>query len=151
MVRSFCSSLSLMVLVVFCVAAAAQSNGGEVVTLGQSSVPLYGPWKFTVGDSPVDAKTGKPLWAEPGFDDSNWENMDLRPKDGALDPISAMSGFVPGWTAFGHPGYWGYAWYRLKVNVRARSGEALALAGPSDLDDVYQVFANGDLVGQFGN
>ncbi len=151
MVRSFCSSLSLMVLVVFCVAAAAQSNGGEVVTLGQSSVPLYGPWKFTVGDSPVDAKTGKPLWAEPGFDDSRWEDMDLKPKDGATDPISAMSGFVPGWTVFGHPGYWGYAWYRLKVKVQARAGEPLALAGPSDVDDVYQVFANGELVGHFGN
>jgi hypothetical protein len=26
------------------------------VTLGQSAVPLYGPWKFTVGDSPIDPK-----------------------------------------------------------------------------------------------
>ena len=26
------------------------------IILGQSAVPLYGPWKFTVGDSPVDPK-----------------------------------------------------------------------------------------------
>ena len=44
------------------------------VTLGQSVVPLYGPWKFTVGDSPVDPSTHSPLWAEPGFDDSRMGN-----------------------------------------------------------------------------
>ena len=37
------------------------------ITLGQAAVPLYGPWKFTVGDSPIDPKTGKPLWAESDF------------------------------------------------------------------------------------
>src|SRR5271169_6540925 len=57
------------------------------VTLGQAAVPLFGPWKFTVGDSPIDAKTGKPLWAEPDFNDSKWETVDLTPKDRAIDPI----------------------------------------------------------------
>jgi hypothetical protein len=42
-------------------------------------VPLYGPWRFTVGDSPIDPRTGQPLWAEPGFDDSHWETVDLTP------------------------------------------------------------------------
>ena len=68
------------------------------VTLGQSAVPLYGPWKFTIGDSPIDPKTGQPLWAEPDFDDSKWETVDLTPKNGAGDPISGQSGYVPGWT-----------------------------------------------------
>lgn len=36
-----------------------------------------GPWKFAVGDSPIDAKTGKHQWAEPDFDDSKWEKVDL--------------------------------------------------------------------------
>jgi hypothetical protein len=31
----------------------AAENTPEI-RLGQSAVPLYGPWKFTVGDSPVD-------------------------------------------------------------------------------------------------
>ena len=35
------------------------------INLGQAAVPLYGPWKFTIGDSPTDALTGRPLWAEP--------------------------------------------------------------------------------------
>ena len=54
------------------------------VTLGQSVVPLYGPWKFTVGDSPIDPSTHTPLWAEPGFDDSRWETVDLTPKASLL-------------------------------------------------------------------
>ena len=121
------------------------------VTLGQSAVPLYGPWKFTVGDSPLDPATHQPLWAEPGFDDSKWEDVDLTPKEGATDPIAGLSGFVPGWTAKGHPGYWGYAWYRIRVRLNAQPGDKLALAGPSDVDDGYQFFANGSLLGSFGD
>ena len=96
-------------------------------------------------------RAGKPLWAEPGFDDSGWETVDLTPEHGAIDPVSGLSDFVPGWTAKGHPGYWGYAWYRIRVRVQARPGVKLALAGPSNVDDVYQAFDNGTLVGNFGN
>jgi hypothetical protein len=69
--------------------ATADSGSDSIahVILGQSTVPLYGPWKFTVGDSPIDPKTGQPLWAKPGFDDSKWETVDPTPKDGAFDPI----------------------------------------------------------------
>ena len=88
----------------------APPGNTENVTLGQSAVPLYGPWKFTVGDSPLDTATHQPLWAEPGFDDSKWEDVDLTPMEGSTDPIGGQAGFVPGWTAKGHPGYWGYAW-----------------------------------------
>ena len=132
-------------------ARSTQSNGDTYITLGQSSVPLYGPWKFTVGDSPINPKTGQPLWIEPGFDDSNWETVNLIAKNGAVDPLAGIRGYVPGWTVRGHAGYWGYAWYRLVVHVKARPGEKLALTGPSDVDDVYQAFANGQLLGQFGD
>ncbi len=129
----------------------AEAQSAAHVALGQSAVPLFGPWKFTVGDSPIDPKTGQPLWAEPGFDDSRWETMDLTPKNGDIDPVSGLSGYVPGWTAKGHSGYWGYAWYRIRVQVEAQSRQRLALSGPSDVDDIYQVFSNGRLVGQFGD
>ena len=129
----------------------APPGNTENVTLGQSAVPLYGPWKFTVGDSPLDPATHQPLWAEPGFDDSKWEDVDLTPKEGVIDPIVGISGYEPGWTAKGHPGYWGYAWYRIRVRLNARPGEKLALAGPSDLDDGYQIFANSSLLGSFGD
>ena len=120
-------------------------------TLGQSEVPLYGPWKFTVGDSPIDPKAGQPLWAEPWFDDSKWETVDLTPKGGAFDPIAGLAGYVPGWTAKGHPGYFGYAWYRIRVRCEGGSSSPLALAGPVDVDDAYQAFADGKLLGSFGD
>ena len=126
-------------------------SAAPIITLGQSAVPLDGPWRFQTGDSPTDSKTGQPLWAERDFDDSKWERVDLTPNTGAVDPVMGATGYVPGWTARGHAGYWGYAWYRIRVNLRARPGQQLAVEGPSDIDDVYEVFANGALVGQFGD
>jgi hypothetical protein len=136
-------------------AAPSQSDVAEQgiaeIRLGQSAIPLYGPWKFTVGDSPVNPKTGQPLWAEPDFDDARWETVDLTPKEGSFDPVSGSLVYVPGWAAKGHPDYWGYAWYRIRVHLQERPGEKLALAGPSNVDDAYQVFDNGELVGSFGD
>ena len=120
------------------------------IHLGDSVVPLYGPWKFTIGDSPIDQATGKPLWAEPGFDDSHWETVDLTPQDGSMDPVAGLSGYVPGWTLRGHKGYWGYAWYRISAKVDTKPGNQLALLGPADVDDAYQAYDNGILVGSFG-
>ena len=122
----------------------------EQVHLGDSVVALNGPWKFTIGDSLINPATGKPFWAEPGYDDSRWETVDLTPS-GAVDPISGLSDFVPGWTARGHRGYWGYAWYRIHVRVETKPGVKLAIAGPSNVDDAYQAFFNGSLVGSFGD
>jgi len=62
----------------------SQPNGAIPITLGQSVVPLNGPWKFKTGDSPMDPATHKYLLAEPGFDDSNWEAMDLTPSASEL-------------------------------------------------------------------
>ena len=87
------------------------------ITLGQAAFPLNGPWKFSVGDSPLDPSNGEPLWAEPGFDDSSWETVDLTPAAGSYEPIQGVPSWVPGWTSKGHPGYWGYAWYRIRVEV----------------------------------
>lgn len=121
------------------------------IHLGDSVVALNGPWRFHVGDSPTDPATGKLLWSEPGFDDSSWESLDLTVPPGSYDPIAGTSGYLPGWTAKGHPGYWGYAWYRIRVQVEAHPGTKLALAGPSDVDDIYQAFDNGALIGSFGD
>jgi hypothetical protein len=119
--------------------------------VGRSLIPLNGPWKFHVGDSPMAAGTNAPLWATPGFDDSQWETVDLTPLKGAFDPVAGYSGYVPGWTAKGHPGYWGYAWYRIRVRLQSKPGVNLAVEGPSDVDDAYQLFANGALLGSFGH
>ncbi|HXS78119.1 MAG TPA: SpoIIE family protein phosphatase [Terracidiphilus sp.] len=121
------------------------SHWAEQVVLGSSSVELNGPWKFHKGD---DMR-----WAEPGFNDSGWASVDLTPPAGSYDPFLGTSGFMPGWTALGNRGYWGYAWYRLQANVQYDPGLAaggLEMKMPNDVDDAYQVFVNGQLIGEFG-
>lgn len=108
-------------------------------------VQLNGPWKFHVGDSLK--------WAAPGFDDSAWETVDLTPPAGAHDGDVGISGYVPGWSARGHPGYTGYAWYRLRVELPASDADAghILLAGPAALDDAYQLFVEGGFAGGTGH
>ena len=121
------------------------------ITLGQSVFPLNGPYKFTIGDSPFDPVTHQPLWANPAFDDANWETLNLNTDPSVIDPVSGYSGFTPGWTARSHPGYAGYAWYRIRVHVSGDSSANLALLGPTNMDDAFQLFANGTHIGDFGN
>jgi hypothetical protein len=120
--------------------ADAQSPG-TAVTLGDATAALGGPWKFHTGDDQA--------WAQPDFDDSAWGTMDLTPPRGSYDPFFGSSGYVPGWTARGYPGYHGYAWYRLRVNIE-NGQTALGLKMPDDVDDAYQVYVNGQLTGEFG-
>jgi hypothetical protein len=120
----------------------------ESITLGSSAATLPGPWKFAPGDSPV--VNGKLLWAEPGFDDSEWVPMDLAPETGSIDPSYGTPGFVPGWSEHGFPDLYGYAWYRLRVRV-TDPGKPLWIKMPNDVDDAYQVYADGHYVGQFGD
>ncbi|MGC1871882.1 MAG: SpoIIE family protein phosphatase [Acidobacteriaceae bacterium] len=111
------------------------------ITLGNASTPLNGPWKFRTGDNME--------WAQPDFDDSSWATMDLTPPKGSYDPVLGSSGYLPGWTARGYKGYSGYAWYRLKTNVQ--DGQTrLAIKLPDDVDDAYQVYVNGQPIGEFG-
>ena len=120
------------------------------ITLGQSVVPLYGPWKFQIGDSPLNPVTHQPLWAEPGYDDSAWETVDLKPAPGMVDPFTGDPRYVPGWTMKGHAGYWGWAWYRIRVSITASPGDETAIATYGWVDDAYQLFDNGVLLGSSG-
>ena len=114
------------------------------VTLGRAVVALTGPWAFHTGDDP--------RWADPAFDDSKWESVDLTAAANAHDPDVGLTGYVRGWTARGHAGYSGYAWYRLHVAVATAdgAGDSLALIGPAFVEDAYQFFINGVLVGGSG-
>ena len=114
----------------------------HVMAIAHVIATLNGPWRFHTGDDP--------RWAGPGFDDSGWETVDLTPPPGAHDADVGLSGYVPGWTAKGHAGYSGVAWYRLHVPVEQFAADTLALLGPSSVDDGYQVFVNGTLVGGGG-
>jgi hypothetical protein len=121
--------------------AVTSPAGPFSVNLGESSVALDGPWKFHTGDDMA--------WSEAGFDDSTWGAMDLTPPPSPGDANIGDSDDIPGWTASGYPGYSGYAWYRLKVNVQG-DGRRLAIMMPEDADDAYQVFVNGEEIGSFG-
>jgi len=106
------------------------------ITLGNSTAELSGTWKFRRGDDAA--------WAGPDLDDSSWGTIDLTPPRGSADPT-----FTPGWTAQGHPRYSGFAWYRLRLNLQ-EGHTRLALKMPDIFDDAYQVFVNGQRIGQFG-
>ena len=124
---------------------ASTSHWAEQVFLGSSTVELTGPWKFHKGDN-ID-------WAKPDFNDAGWASMDLTPPPGSYDPFLGTTGFMPGWTDMGDAGYAGYAWYRLNVNVQYDPGLSqggLAIKMPDDVDDAYQVYVNGQLIGEFG-
>jgi hypothetical protein len=118
------------------------SAGTVPVTLGKSLVVLDGPWRFHTGDDLS--------WAEPAFDDSAWETVDLTAPTGAHDADVGLTGYTPGWTARGHKGYSGYAWYRLRVSVTAGDDDNLAIAGPPSVDDAYEMFVNGHLLSRTG-
>ncbi|HEY2003344.1 MAG TPA: PP2C family protein-serine/threonine phosphatase, partial [Acidobacteriaceae bacterium] len=123
----------------------APAAPAQVVTLGNSAVALTGPWKFSPGDSPW--MNGAPVWAQPGFDDVHWATMDLTPK--SADLILGTPGFMHGWTRRGYPKLDGYAWYRLRLRV-TDTGRPVWLKMPLNVDDAYQVYANGHYVGQLG-
>jgi hypothetical protein len=139
---------TLLILCAVSLGAFAQS--ATTLTLGQSLLPLNGPWKFQIGDSPLDPSTGQPLWAQPNFDDSGWETVNLDPGQ-QVNYFSGTEGYQPGWSQKGHPGYSGYAWYRIRVMVHANPGQKLALGPPRIFDDAYQYFLNGSLIGSFGD
>ena len=98
---------------------------------------LNGPWRFALGDSPKTIGASSLQWAQPDFEDQSWERVDLTPKPGSSDPFNGDSAFVPGWTATTHPGYMGWAWYRLKVPLAVQAGQNLALLGPLRMSDAY--------------
>ncbi|WP_263349888.1 PP2C family protein-serine/threonine phosphatase [Acidicapsa acidisoli] len=129
----------------------AQTNNSSILSLGPGYIALNGPWRFATGDSPHAAQAATPLWAQPGFDDQRWETVDLTPQPGSSDPFNGDPAFVPGWTTSTHPGYIGWAWYRLKVPLAVLPGQELALLGPLRMTDAYQMYVNSKLVGSFGD
>jgi hypothetical protein len=119
------------------------STTEEALHSDKNLTTLNGPWKFIAGDNIQ--------YAQSNYNDSGWETMDLTAPPGAHDDDVGLSGFIPGWTAKGHSNYSGYAWYRLKVSPDSLPGNDLALAAPTAVDDAYQLFINGSLIGNAGN
>ena len=132
--------------IVSSVPAAGETSGPEPamrIRIDRASRLLTGPWRFRLGD---DMR-----WARPGFDDSRWETADLTPAPGAHDSDVGLTDYVPGWWARGHGGKSGYAWYRMRIAVDVPAGTRLELLAPAYVEDAYQVFWNGTLIGASGD
>lgn len=105
--------------------AAKSTPTFSAADIGTGTRPISGLWQFHLGDDPA--------WAQPNFDDRGWERL---PADKS-------------WGAAGHPGYWGYAWYRRVIALDPNSKEPLALLLPP-LDSVAEVYWNGVKIGGEG-
>ena len=123
--------------------SATATHAAVSINLGESVIALNGPWQFHTGDDP--------LWAAAGFNDSTWETIDLTPAPGSHDGDVGLRNYVPGWGARGHRGYTGFAWYRMSIRVNDTGDSAIYLVGPAAVDNGYQLFFNGRLVGGIGD
>jgi|HubBroStandDraft_1064217.scaffolds.fasta_scaffold35956_3 hypothetical protein len=111
--------------------AQAQPPVLEVRDLGKGTSVLDGPWQFHIGDNPA--------WALPGTADragiNGWEQISTDKP----------------WGAQGHPSYAGYGWYRRHISFAAATGGSdefhLLIR---HVDDAYEVYWNGRLVGHNG-
>jgi hypothetical protein len=106
----------------------AQQAGTSAATAGNTQVPapvagvrtiarLEGQWRFHTGDDPA--------WADPGFNDSNWQTINL-------NQSLAEQGIDT---------YTGYAWYRLRISPQQFA--ELAAEGQK-----FAILVTGNSVGQ---
>ncbi len=106
---------------------------GHLNFIFSQEINLYGKtWKFQTGDNTS--------WAKFDFDDSAWKT---------IDPLSEYE-------TQGFADYDGYSWYRVKfflpnafkADVKLADNLRLIL---SQIDDVDEIFINGEKVGQTGS
>src|ERR1700761_5626397 len=143
--RRFPSTLALLLIVPHCLAQSPLPTNpatGPSVTSEQTVTFVNGPWRFHLGD---DAS-----WANSEFDDATWEPYTIDATHASLTLSKTVeSTRLGGWQAHGHPGYVGYAWYRISVNPGSER-KALAILMPRFVDDAYQLYVNGKLMGELG-
>ncbi len=93
--------------------------------LGRGTVALDGPWQFQIGDNIA--------WADPAFDDSSWEQIDVSKP----------------WGDQGHWAYAGHAWYRRHIEIKDESSGAVDVALYIPIAFcTYEVYWNGRLIGR---
>lgn len=126
-----------LVLLVGVTALLAVGGRPDPAGFGQ---PLDGAWRFHAGDNPA--------WADPAADDRGWDRITLVSRPELNDGDVGIPGYLDGWRAHGHPDLSGYGWYRRQIALPPNSD--LVLLGPPIVDDGYQMFWNGRLVGGIG-
>lgn len=126
-----------LVLLVGVVGMLAVGGRPDPSGLGQA---LDGAWRFHAGDNPG--------WADPAADDRSWDRIVLVSNPDSRDSDVGIPGFLDGWRARGHPRLDGYGWYRRQVTLPGQGD--LVLLGPPMVDDVYEIFWNGQRIGGVG-
>jgi hypothetical protein len=103
----------------------------KIEALGKGAVPLDGAWQFHTGDDQN--------WAKPEIDDATGH-----------DGWEQLTADAP-WGTQGHPNYDGPGWYRRRINLTIAPGapQDVALLIPA-IDDIYELYWNGKLVGKLG-
>jgi hypothetical protein len=150
--RALCIALLLCVTAMAATAAntpaaansfpvAPTASDAQQIVLGNSALALMGPWKFRLGDDLA--------WAQPGFDDTGWQDYTLKSQGLAQSISSPYAGLEPGWAGHGHRGTWGYGWYRTRVNLRQADGPVSLLL--PDINSAYTVYWDGHRLGGFGD
>jgi Stage II sporulation protein E (SpoIIE) len=127
--------LGLLSVSVLAVPTLSRSQAQPVILavqdLGKGIAQLDGPWQFHVGDDPA--------WAMPQTVDATgtngWQQLSVD------EP----------WGAQGHPSYTGYGWYRKHISFTpAPGGSQEFYLLIRHVDDAYQVYWNGRMVGHNG-
>ena len=141
--RRLMIGIAIATLVLFGLTVVDLARGGrpDPPSLRAAATLLDGSWRFHTGDDP--------RWAGPGLDDSRWETIDMTLQPGSHDGDVGLPDYVGGWMAHGHPGYHGYAWYRREVAVPAGQA-AWGILGPTLVEDGYELYWNGRLLGGSG-
>jgi hypothetical protein len=136
-------SILIAAVLTFGIVVADLAIGGrpDPQTLRAAATLLDGPWRFHPGDDPH--------WADSNIDDHDWETMDLTASPGSHDGDVGLPDYVGGWMAHGHPDYRGYAWYRRSVSVPTGQ-HAWDILGPTLVEDGYELYWNGQLLGGSG-
>jgi hypothetical protein len=105
------------------------SNVGiyHYATYNESGLSLCGNWKFHLFDNKD--------WSKENFNDADWEDI--------VAPAT--------WESQGFQGYDGFAWYRKKFTLPAgfQTKDLVVLLGK--IDDMDQVFVNGEKIGETGD
>ena len=107
-------------------AAPAASAPAPRAGTGTVSLDLSGKWRFTTGDDMA--------WAEPGFDDSAWEQVQV-PEEGGQSVFDS---------------YDGYAWFRLSFRLPAAAKGTPLVAALGGIDDADATYLNGVEIGSTG-
>src|SRR5215472_11542544 len=141
--RKLILGIVIATLLALAIVIADLARGGrpDPPELRAAATLLDGSWRFHTGDDPH--------WADANIDDGGSETVDLTAVPGSHDGDVGLPDYVGGWMAYGYPGYHGYAWYRRAVAVLPLN-ESWDILGPTLVEDGYELYWNGQLLGGSG-